>query len=160
MTARFTYRVVASTLHDAASVAALTAPVRSIIDSLGGVDEAARDTTTAETDERGAAPRLLVVATGGTERALLDAIADRTAPVVLVAHRAHNSLPAALETLAAIRAGGGRGRIVFVSGGDADRVELDEAIGDLEAVARFESTRLGIVGGPSSWLVASSPSAE
>lgn len=162
MTARFTYRIVASALHDAASVAELTTPISSVLDSLGGAEETTdrRATAQADPDGRGAGPRLLVVATGGTERSLLDEIGDSTAPVVLVAHRAHNSLPAALETLAAIRARGGRGRIVFAGGADAGRAELDEAIGDLETVSRLASTRLGVVGGPSSWLVASSPSAE
>jgi L-fucose isomerase-like protein len=36
---------------------------------------------------------------------------------------------------------------------------LDEAVGDLEAIAAMRSTRLGVIGGPSSWLVASSPPA-
>jgi L-fucose isomerase-like protein len=63
-----------------------------------------------------------------------------------------------LEALAAVRQQGGRGRIVFVSGDAAlDRARLDDAVRDLEVIARMRSTRLGIVGGPSSWLVASSP---
>ena len=155
---RFDYSVVASSLHDANSVAAVTAAVRGILDDLGGrvvdIAEALRD--------RKPSPRVVVVATGGTERLLLEAIAAGVAgasePTVLVAHRGHNSLPAALETLAAIRQSGGRGRIVSVTGDAAtDRAMLDEAIGDLEAVVAMRSTRLGVIGGPSSWLVASSP---
>jgi L-fucose isomerase-like protein len=154
----FGYSVVASTLHDPRAVDAITAPVRQLLDDLGGtpVDGPASD---------GAArsPHLFVVATGGTERLLLDSIAARAVshpaePTVLVAHRAHNSLPAALETLAAIQQVGGRGRIVSLAGDVAtDRHALAEAIGDLAAVAAMHSARLGIVGGPSSWLVASSP---
>ncbi len=160
-TVRFGFSVVASGLHDAAVVAELTAPVRSMLESIGGVQ--VDPGATAPFDE---APHLFLVATGGTERAVLDAIAFRRVelgdePVILVAHRAHNSLPAALETLAAIQQTGGRGRIVFVTGDSSfDRVELDEAIGDVEAMMRMRSTRLGIVGGPSTWLVASSPDAE
>jgi L-fucose isomerase-like protein len=158
---RFGYSVVASSLHDAAAVAELTAPVRSMLGSIGGVqlDPGAA----AEFDE---APHVFLVATGGTERAVLDTIALRREevgdePVILVAHRAHNSLPAALETLAAIQQTDGRGRIVFVTGdAPSDTVALDEAVGDVEAMLRMRSTRLGIVGGPSSWLVASSPDAE
>lgn len=158
---RFGYSVVASSLHDAAVVAELTAPVRSVLDSIGGaqVDPGA----TAAFDE---GPHLFLVATGGTERSVLDAVALRSdevgdEPVILVAHRAHNSLPAALETLAAIQQGEGRGRIVFVTGDTvSDTAALDEAVGDVEAMRRMRSTRLGIVGGPSSWLVASSPAAE
>jgi L-fucose isomerase-like protein len=158
---RFGYSVVASSLHDAAAVAELTAPVRSMLGSIGGVQ--VDPGAAAEFDE---APHVFLVATGGTERAVLDTIALRREevgdePVILVAHRAHNSLPAALETLAAIQQTDGRGRIVFVTGdAPSDTVALDEALGDVEAMLRMRSTRLGIVGGPSSWLVASSPDAE
>jgi L-fucose isomerase-like protein len=158
---RFGYSVVASSLHDAAAVAELTAPVRSVLGSIGGVQ--VDPGAAAEFDE---APHLFLVATGGTERAVLDTIELRREevgdePVILVAHRAHNSLPAALETLAAIQQADGRGRIVFVTGdATSDTVALDEAVGDVEAMLRMRSTRLGIVGGPSSWLVASSPDAE
>ena len=40
---------------------------------------------------------------------------------------------------------------------ETDGAFLDEAIGDLEAVAAMPSARLGVVGGPSSWLVAGNP---
>ena len=150
---RFGYTVVASTLHDAQAVASLTAPVRDLLDGLDG----------AISTEAFSGPHLFVVATGGTERLLLDAIAQRRVahpaePAVLVAHRAHNSLAASLETLAAIQQSGGRGRIISLTDRvETDRGILDEAVGDLEAIAAMHSVRLGVVGGPSSWLVASSP---
>jgi L-fucose isomerase-like protein len=159
---RFVYSVVASTLHDQRTVEALTSPVRDVLDDLGGE----LDDLGATDVETRSLPQLFVVATGGTERLLLDALADRTSghrdnPAVLVAHRGHNALPAALEALAAIQQSGGRGRIVSLSGDVAlDRRALDEAVGDLEAVVAMRSTRLGVVGGPSSWLVASSPTPE
>jgi L-fucose isomerase-like protein len=156
---RFVYSVVASSLHDQQAVETLTAPVRGLLDDLGGA--------VVGLDRQGAdahsPPQLFVVATGGTERLLLDAIARNAAdhPSVLVAHRGHNALPAALEAMAAIKQQGGRGRIVSITGDDgADRRALDEAIGDLEAVVAMRSTRLGVIGGPSSWLVASSPNPE
>jgi L-fucose isomerase-like protein len=155
-TLRFSYAVVASSLHDRAAVASLTASARALLDDMGGAADVAPTSS----------PHLFVVATGGTERSLLDAIARRRAefphePTILVAHRAHNSLPAALETLAAIQQTGGRGRIVSLRGQpDADRAALDEAVGDLEAIAAMRSARLGVIGGPSSWLVASSPDAD
>ena len=160
-TPRFGYSVVASSLHDSAVVTELTTPVRSVLDSIGGAQVASEPI-----DDFDDVPHLFLIATGGTERAVLDAISQRRSvlgdePVLLVAHRAHNSLPAALETLAAIQQAGGRGRIVFVTGDRSlDEVSLDEAVGDIEAMLRMRSTRLGIVGGPSSWLVASSPDAE
>ena len=159
---RFVYSVVASTLHDQQAVDALTEPVRAVLDDLGGeLVAGARPST-----DTASGPQIFVVATGGTERMLLDAIGersggDRSDPVVLVAHRGHNALPASLEALAAIQQDGGRGRIVpFTGDVAADRRALDEAVGDLEAVLAMRSTRLGVVGGPSSWLVASSPSPD
>jgi L-fucose isomerase-like protein len=157
---RFGYSVVASSLHDAQAVASLTAPVRALLEELGGAG------VDAGGSREGSAPNVFVVATGGTERLLLDSIAERRVthpaePTVLVAHRAHNSLPAALETLAAIQQSGGRGRIVSLTDDvETDRAVLDEVIGDLEAIAAMHSARLGVVGGPSSWLVASSPDPE
>jgi L-fucose isomerase-like protein len=157
---RFGYSVVASSLHDAQAVASFTAPARALLEELGGAG------VDAGGSGEGSAPKVFVVATGGTERLLLDSIAERrlthrAEPTVLVAHRAHNSLPAALETLAAIQQSGGRGRIVSLTDDVAtDRAALDEAIGDLEAIAAMHSARLGVVGGPSSWLVASSPDPE
>jgi L-fucose isomerase-like protein len=157
---RFGYSVVASSLHDAQAVASLTAPVRALLEELGGAG------VDAGGSGEGSAPNVFVVATGGTERLLLGSIAERRVthpaePTVLVAHRAHNSLPAALETLAAIQQSGGRGRIVSLTDDvETDRDVLDEVIGDLEAIAAMHSARLGVVGGPSSWLVASSPEPE
>jgi L-fucose isomerase-like protein len=157
---RFGYSVAASSLHDAQAVATLTAPVRALLEELGG---AAVD---AGGNAERSSPNVFVVATGGTERLLLDSIEARRVthpaePTVLVAHRAHNSLPAALETLAAIQQSGGRGRIVALTDDiETDRAVLDEAIGDLEAIAAMHSARLGVVGGPSSWLVGSSPDPE
>ena len=156
---RFGYSVVASSLHDQQAVETLTAPVRGLLDDLGGA-VVGLDRQGAETS---LPPRIFVVATGGTERLLLDTIAREGAghPSVLVAHRGHNALPAALEAMAAIRQNGGRGRIVSLTGDVAtDRLALDEAVGDLEAVVAMRSTRLGVIGGPSSWLVASSPTPD
>jgi L-fucose isomerase-like protein len=161
MSGRFEYLVVSSALHDAVAVDQLTAPVRAVLDSVGGRPVGTTEPAGPERD--GPRPLLYVVATGGTERAIIDAVAERRVshgdePVVLVAHRAHNSLPAALESLAAVHQTGGRGRIVFVTGDETtDRRELDEAVVDLETMARLRATRLGLIGGPSSWLVASSP---
>lgn len=152
--AAFTYSVVASPLHDAAAVARITAPVRSELGALDGlhVRDPAHDA---------ALPHLVVVATGGTERAVLDVVRRRASvaawePVVLVAHPLHNSLPASLEALARIRADGRRGRVVQVPSDGG----LDEAIVDLTSLHELRTARLGLVGRPSDWLVASVPDGE
>ncbi len=150
----FTYQELASPLHDAATVAAITAPVRARLAALGG------GPGTPDTDP--SAPFLLVVATGGTEQAVLDTARHRLGvcpfePVVLVAHPRHNSLPAALEALARLHQDGGRGRIAYVA--DDGGAEPDEAVADLRALHRLHASRLGQVGEPSDWLAASVPDA-
>jgi L-fucose isomerase-like protein len=76
---------------------------------------------------------------------------------VLVAHPLHNSLPAALEAMARLHADGTRGRIVQVDHREPTR--LATAVADVAAIHRLHRTRLGLVGAPSPWLVASVPDA-
>lgn len=177
---RFTYTVVASPLHDREAVDGIVTPIAEVAGGLGGRRLAADDDGAPDQRSETAAvgpeqPHVIVVATGGTEQQILDLVARRRVshadlPVVLVAHPAHNSLPASLEALAALQQSRRRGRIVYLAGDTAtraaddanegasdDRSVLDDAIVDLEAILRLRTTRLGLVGGPSSWLVASSP---
>lgn len=154
MSGRFAVQVVGSPVHDAATMAAVVAPYRAALEALGG--EVVRRPA-----EGAGRPLLFLVATGGTERALLD-LWDRATPLFLVAHPGHNSLPACLETLAAARQQSGRGRVVYLAG-PADEFGLGAvraAVEDLEAAAALRRSRLGLVGPPSDWLVASSPSPE
>jgi L-fucose isomerase-like protein len=149
----FTYTIVASSLHDRDAVDRITAPVRTRLDALGG--RSAPDPA-AVVD----APHLVVVATGGTEQQVLATAARRRSavpwePVVLVAHPLHNSLPASLESLARLHRDGTAGLIVQL---DASGTEaLADAVADLVALHRLRRIRLGLVGEPSEWLVASVP---
>ena len=109
----------------------------------------------------------MLVGTGGTEAEILRLHAVRQAtapgdPLLLVTHPAHNSLPAALEALARLRQDGARGRIVHLPGPDdaPALARLSAAIDDLRAFRRLHRSRIGLVGAPSDWLVASVPSAE
>jgi len=113
------------------------------------------------------APLVYVMATGGTERTLLDlqtrrAVLRAGEPVVLVAHPGNNSLPASLEVLARLQQDGVPGRIVFVRGpqDEAGLATLEAAIADVAVRMRLLDTRVGLVGEPSDWLVASSPDAD
>jgi L-fucose isomerase-like protein len=113
------------------------------------------------------------VLTGGTEARILEhAHVAPDKPVLLVAYPGRNSLPAALETLARLEQDGRRGRIIFLEGPDdrAGAQRLADALasetGDTTSVARrpkptghpLAGQRVGLVGPPSDWLVASSPS--
>jgi L-fucose isomerase-like protein len=168
---RCTYEVVAAPLHDRSAI-----------------ETAARFATAALRASGGEAgppqpnlPHVVVVGSGGTESIVLELLDRRDdevrAPALLVAHPKHNSLPAALESLARLHQLGRRGRIVFIpEGGDVDipdgadpsdvgarqpgNRELDEAIQDVTAWHRLHRTRLGLVGTPSEWLVASTPTSD
>lgn len=148
MSERFSVMTVGSGLHDAERVAALVGPYLSALEARGG-----RRVTHPPGD---GAPLLFLVATGGSERALLD-LWDRSGPLLLLAHPGHNSLPASLEALAAARLEGARGRITYLAHPDdeAGLAEVVAAVEDLEAAAALRRARLGLVGSPSDWLVAS-----
>lgn len=112
-------------------------------------------------------PLLYLVVTGGTEQKILDLINQRkkhnsNEPVLLVAHPFNNSLPASLETLARLQQDGVDGQIIYLdSPQDKKGInDIIEAIKDISKPKKLENTRIGLVGEPSDWLVASSPSAE
>jgi L-fucose isomerase-like protein len=110
-------------------------------------------------------PLCFLVATGGTESVVLDLYTTRQAlvadePVLLLAHPGNNSLPAALEVLARLHQEGARGRIIYLGAPDdpAGLERLEGALHELEVRRALHSARIGLVGDPSDWLVASSPS--
>lgn len=109
-------------------------------------------------------PLCYLVATGGTERAVLDLHDLREAsvpgePVLLVAHPGNNSLPASLEVLARLQQEGVRGRIVFLHGASDEQgfAELQQALDEMAIRSALHAARIGAIGEPSDWLVASSP---
>jgi L-fucose isomerase-like protein len=126
------------------------------LDGLGG-------SIVSSPEEHPCSPLVILVATGGTEAAILDHIQRRRSlvpfePAVLAAHPLHNSLPAAMEALARVHAEGGLGRIVQVRPGAPG--SMATAVADVAAIHRLHRTRLGLVGEPSPWLVASVPEAD
>ena len=149
----FGYIRVASALHEPAVVDRVTERVVAALHQLGG-------TELASPQDGLESPLVVLVATGGTEAAILEVARQRRVavpyePVVLLTHPLHNSLPAALEALARLQADGVRGRIVPVDTEAPARVA--EVVADVSAMHRLHSTRLGVVGAPSEWLVASIP---
>jgi len=113
------------------------------------------------------AQMLILVATGGTEQVVLDLRAERqrTAPdeaLFLIAHPGNNSLPAALEVLARLQQDGTAGRIFYLCGPDdeAGLREIADAVHDAHVRRSLRQARIGLVGAPSDWLVASMPDAS
>ena len=151
----FSFDVACSPIHDAAATDSLLAGLAGALLRAGG---RRRTTDEAPLDQ----PLFHVVLTGGTERLVLDRLARRDAatagePAILVSHPGHNSLPAALEILARVQRDGRGGRIVTLRG-DAD----DTGTAELRRLALLtrvglglRAARIGAVGAPSDWLVAS-----
>jgi L-fucose isomerase-like protein len=108
----------------------------------------------------------VLVLTGGTEQAILRAHARRSAalggscvegePLLLIAHPDHNSLPAALEAAARLRTDGERVQIVVLRAG-SDAQALRDAAHDVNVWHELRHARIGVLGAPSDWLVASTP---
>jgi len=111
-----------------------------------------------------AEPLIYFVVTGGTEHQILALLEERKRsapgePAFLLAHPGNNSLPAALETLARLQQEGARGRILYLNGPDdkAGLRQIARAAGDARAFHRLRRARIGLVGAPSDWLLASHP---
>ncbi len=149
----FGYLPVSSALHDAATVDRLLTGLAADLATAGGHRSA---------DPGGDAPLAVVVLTGGTEQQVLQAAAARPArePVIVVAHPWHNSLAAAFEAVARLHQDGRPSRVVYLDGEATGRTALAEAVHDVDVARRLRRLRIGAVGTPSDWLVASSPRPE
>lgn len=153
---RFALFVAVSKIHDTSVLWDLVESYLSPLRALGGE-------TWDPGTERATVPLVVFVVTGGTELQILQtARFDAREPVLLVAHPGHNSLPAALEVLARVRQQGMRGEIHYLRG-PADEggfQRLAEAIHDRAVRRALQESRVGLVGEPSDWLVASTPTIE
>jgi L-fucose isomerase-like protein len=103
-------------------------------------------------------PDALLIVTGGTEHMALEAL-DRAPnrPALLLAHAELNSFPAALEILTRVHQLGRRGRILLLSDDGDGYDSLSRVAAFRNVRGRLERTRLGRIGAPSEWLVASMP---
>jgi len=143
----------ASPLNGPEAVSALTRKLLDRIRELGIPVEI----EAAEPDADPGAPRMLLILTGGTEGLALSQLACLRGPVVLLAHATHNSFPAALEILAKVRQMSRRGKIVFLGEGPEGGADLQRTLTLMNARQALDGTRLGRIGVPSEWLVASLP---
>lgn len=155
MADEFSFDVACSPMHDTAAVDALLAGLSGALVGAGG---RRRPTDAAPLDR----PLFHLVLTGGTERVVLERLAQRGLagagePAVLVSHPGHNSLPAALEILARVQRDGGVGRIVVLRGNadEAGTTELRRLALLARVGQRLRAARIGALGAPSDWLVAS-----
>lgn len=102
--------------------------------------------------------------TGGAEQVLLDMLklVPVKEPVLLIAHPAYNSLPASLEVLARLQQDEIKGSILFLKGPDDKNgfQELQQSLKNNMVATKLRQTRIGLIGDPSDWLVASKPQAN
>jgi L-fucose isomerase-like protein len=140
--------VCASEVHDRGALATLKKGLLGAIRSAGAFEMVETRQPTADR------PTVVLVLTGGVERQVLKVVAQLPSPALLLAHPGHNSLPAALEVLAKIRHDGGEGRILF---GEPAEIasEIGREIQIAEAWDGLRFSRIGLIGEPSEWLVAS-----
>lgn len=138
----------ASGLHDRGALSSLKKDLLRRIRTAGGFEIAE---TLQPSPDRLAA---ILVLTGGVEREVLKVIAQLPSPALLIAHPGHNSLPASLEVLARIRQEGGEGRILF-GAPETLAVEIKRELAIAEAWDALRFSRVGLIGEPSDWLVAS-----
>jgi len=96
----------------------------------------------------------ILVLTGGVEREVLKLVSQLPSPTLLIAHPGHNSLPASLEVLARIRQDGGEGQILFGTP-QAIAAGLKRELRVAVAWENLRFSRVGLIGEPSDWLVAS-----
>jgi L-fucose isomerase-like protein len=109
-------------------------------------------------------PLVYFMTTGGTEQELLNIRELRSQtvndePALVVAHPAHNSLPASLEVLARLQQEGAQGQVLYLNS-SSDKQGLQKILDvliDFQVSSELKRTRLGLLGTPSDWLVASSP---
>jgi len=112
-------------------------------------------------------PVVYLILTGGTEQKLWNLYCERKTlfnrePVLLLAHKSNNSLPASLEILAKLKQDGVEGKILFIEDGftEKDKNELSQILAQIEVYHKLKNTVIGLIGSPSDWLIASSPDAE
>lgn len=161
MEARFGFVPVASVLVDGAEqLDRIVGPYVKALRGIGGEMIAAEDVAQDM-------PVFFLIASGGTEGIVLELCERRQKavprePVFLLAHPGNNSLPAALEVLARLQQDGLSGRIIYL-GGPEDATALaavSDASRDLGVRRTLHAARVGLVGAPSDWLVASMPASK
>ncbi|OQB96536.1 MAG: hypothetical protein BWX81_01383 [Spirochaetes bacterium ADurb.Bin110] len=156
----FQYAVVSSILHDEPQKMRLLGIFEDNLQRAGG--ELLSLGSTLIHPRNSALPLFMLVLTGGTESEAMRLISrekmlELRMPIVLFAHPSQNSLPASLEILAKVKQDGGKGLILQADASGAfDSKELEDIIAVCQSKIAMRNCRIGVVGRPSDWLIASS----
>ena len=105
-------------------------------------------------DENKSLPALFFVQTGGSEPVFLSKYQDYPEPYMFLVTGTRNSLAASLEMLSFLHKHGKKGKILM---GDPKLIhdEIDEYLRFYHARDELSALRLGVIGKPSDWLIAS-----
>ncbi len=100
--------------------------------------------------------KLIFIQTGGSEGLFLNHFDELQEPYYLLTNGSNNSLAASLEIITYLRQKGKRGEILH---GSADYIasRIKHLATIAQTVKKLKSTRLGVIGAPSDWLIASVP---
>ena len=104
---------------------------------------------------------ILFIGTGGTENVVAGFLGKYSLrpPITLLSYDLRNSLPAAMEIRAYLQQNGIESRIVYSSHSELLR-EVAEWVEFVDVLSKLKNSILGIVGTPSSWLIASEIDAD
>ncbi|MBI5729933.1 MAG: hypothetical protein HY963_02240 [Ignavibacteriales bacterium] len=109
-------------------------------------------------------PIFYFIVTGGTEEKILRLWYERkkvysNEPVILIAHGGNNSLAASMEILAKLQQDGEKGKIIYIdNNANKDwRGDLERNVKHHQVLHQLKNTKIGLIGNPSDWLVASMP---
>jgi len=109
-------------------------------------------------------PIFYFIVTGGTEEKVLKLWNERkkfftNEPVILIAHCGNNSLAASMEILAKLQQDGEKGKIIYIDNNTNKDWEddLERNVKHHQVFHQLKHTKIGLIGKPSDWLVASMP---
>jgi L-fucose isomerase-like protein len=157
---KFQYIALSSPIGDRNQIKKIIKDYQSNLEAIGGIE-------ITEENFNENLPLFFFIVTGGTEQAVLKVILKHyekitKQPIWLIAHSGNNSFPASLEILAKIKQENGNGKIFYLNSHD-DKNGLDnlfKAVNILSVRNELRNSRIGLIGGPSEWLIASSPDSE
>ena len=103
----------------------------------------------------------LFIGTGGTENLVADFLKEHSlpSPVLLLSYDLRNSLPAAMEIRSFLQGQGIESQIIHATLSEL-RQMLSEQIEFIEVLLKIRNSTLGIIGKPSSWLIASNTNSD
>lgn len=101
---------------------------------------------------------ILFVKTGGAEhkfKQIAATLQESGKPVTILSTAANNSLPACLEILSWANMNGFKNTLLLHGSPEEIKIKLGKRIRDIQIIETLKRTRIGVVGKPSDWLIAS-----